>query len=247
MARLRELWAETEKLGGDEPIWAPFPLYAADLIAKGVYKISYPFDPETVEQVDDPVAEYAQIIHATRTSFHLQPRPAEPAVVRPGPPAATRSSRTTRTQEAGRRTASTWESSRHSRHCPSRLISGTLHEAFDAYGEHDVKKHNIRPGDGSVDALRQPATRTGGAVSRITTRTSRCRALNYDLCEEMIRHWRQRPPHKKSGESHRKGQRTASHQRTGLLFSTGWIRPDRFAWTKPRGNREDRPEVEGDR
>ncbi len=29
MARLRELWAEMEKLGGDEPIWASFPLYAA--------------------------------------------------------------------------------------------------------------------------------------------------------------------------------------------------------------------------
>ena len=45
MPRLRELWAETEKLGGDEPIWPPFCLYATDLIAKGIYKIPYPYLP----------------------------------------------------------------------------------------------------------------------------------------------------------------------------------------------------------
>ena len=67
MSRLRELWAELERLAkGVEPTWTPFTLNAADLIAQGIYKIPYPFDLSVSEQVEDPVAEYAQVIHVFR-------------------------------------------------------------------------------------------------------------------------------------------------------------------------------------
>ena len=59
-------------------------------------------------------------------------------------------------------------------------------------------------------------------------------SLNYDLCEEMIRHWRQRPPHKKSGKA--TGKDNARHHISELDRFFDWLdQTDRFAWTKPRG------------
>ncbi|MDD4271139.1 MAG: hypothetical protein PHN77_23210, partial [Thermoguttaceae bacterium] len=80
MGRLRELWAEVERVAQDgEPIWTPFTLYAANLIAGGTYKIPCPFTLSVVEQVEDPVAEYAQVIHVFREWFpSLDLVPAEP-------------------------------------------------------------------------------------------------------------------------------------------------------------------------
>ena len=162
MARLRELWAETEKLGGDEPIWAPFPLYAADLIAKGVYKIPYPFDPETVEQVDDPVAEYAQVIHVMREQFpSLDLTPAEPQLYALG----LRRNEVIKNQGLKRLEGELRDLGVVTPQSP-------LPRAIDlGHAPRGVRclrrarcKETQRPArDGSVDALRQPATRTGGA------------------------------------------------------------------------------------
>ena len=68
MARLRELWAENEKAAG-EPTWTPFALSAAISIAQGVYKIPYRFDASTAGALEEPVAEYAQLIHVLREQF----------------------------------------------------------------------------------------------------------------------------------------------------------------------------------
>jgi hypothetical protein len=50
----------------------------------------------------------------------------------------------------------------------------------------------------------------------------------------MIRHWRQRPPHKKSGKP--TGKDNARHHISELDRFFGWLdQTDRFTWTKPRG------------
>lgn len=232
MARLRELWAETEKLGGDEPIWAPFPLYAANLIAKGIYKIPYPFYPETVEQVDDPVAEYAQVIHVMREQFpSLDLVPAEPQLYAEG----IRRNEAIKNQELKRLEGDLRDLGvvTPQSPLPEQLISGRLHEALDAYAEHDVKKHNVKPG---TDQLTLYGNLRLERVERFKDHHPDIplSSLNYDACEEMIRHWRQRPPHKKSGKP--TGKDNARHHISELDRFFDWLdQTNRFAWTKPRG------------
>lgn len=232
MARLRELWAETEKLGGDEPIWTAFTLYAAELVSKGNYKISYPFHTETVTQVDDPVAEYAQLIHVMREQFpSLDLVPAEPELYAEGlrRNEAIKNHGLKKLEGELRNLGVVTPQSP----LPDQLISGTLHEAFDAYAEHDVKKHNVEPG---TDCLTLFGNLRLERVERFKDRHPDIplSSLNYDACEEMIRHWRQRPPHKKTGNL--TGRDNARHHISELDRFFDWLdQTNRFGWTKPRG------------
>jgi hypothetical protein len=233
MSRLRELWHEVEKAAEEAPpIWTSFTLYAANLIAEGTYKIPYPFDMSVIGQLQDPVAEYAQLLHVLRESFpSLDLIPAEPDLYAEG---------LRRNEAIKHRGLRDLESEMKDlgvitsqSPLPERLISGTLHEALNAYAEHDVKKHNLRPG---TDRL----TLYGNLRLERTERFKQHHAdiplssLNYDACEDMIRHWRQRPPHKKTGKI--TGKDNARHHISELDRFFGWLdQADRFAWTKPRG------------
>lgn len=154
MSRLRELWKEVEKVAEEaESIWTPFTLYAANLIAEGIYKIPYPYDPSVSEQVEDPVAEYAQVVHVFRGWFpSLDLVPAEPELYAEG---------LRRNEAIKNRRLKKPEGELKDLGVvtpqlplPERLISGTLHEAFDAYAEYDVKKHNLTPGTDRLTLFR---------------------------------------------------------------------------------------------
>jgi hypothetical protein len=233
MSRLRELWKEVEKVADQsEPIWTPFTLYAANLIAEGTYKVPYLFDPSLGEQVEDPVAEYAQVIHVFRGWFpSLDLVPAEPKLYAEG----LRRNEAIKNQGLRKLEGELRDLGvvTPQSPLPERLISGTLHEAFDAYAEHDVKKHNVAPG---TDRLTLYGNLRLERVERFKQHHPDIplSSLNYDACEEMIRHWQQRPLHKKSGKP--TGKDNARHHISELDRFFGWLdQTDRFTWTKPRG------------
>lgn len=231
MARLRELWEENEKVAG-EPTWTPFALSAANSIAQGDYKIPYRLDAATAEAMEEPVAEYAQTIHILREQFpSLEIVPGDPELYAEGVRRNTTVVKETlKALEDGFREYGTISPKSS---LPERLISGTLHEALDAYAEHDIKRHNVRPGS---DRLTLYGNLRLERVKRFQEHHEdiSLSSLNYDRCEEMIRYWRQRPCRKDSDKITSKDN--ARHHIGELLRFFRWLdQTDRFPWLMPRG------------
>ena len=222
MARLRELWAENKKAAG-EPTWTPFALSAAISIARGVYKIPYRVDASTAEALEEPVAEYAQLIHVLREQFpSLEIVAADPELYAKG---------LRRNEIVERESLKALEqgfrelgliSPKSS--LPERLVPGTLHEALDAYADHDIKKHNIKPETGQLTLYGNLRLER---VERFKEHHEDLplSALNYDRCEEIIRHWRHAHVEKKTGKITSKENARTPYQRTLAILFDGWIKP----------------------
>lgn len=231
MARLRELWADNEKAAG-EPTWTPFALSCANQIAQGNYKIAYCFDDDYAEMLEDPASEYAQMINVLRGQFpSLEIVPGDSDLY---------AESLRRNIVLENQAIKVVEEELKTRGIiskdtppPERLISGTLHEALDAYVKHDIKKHNINLETGNLTLygnLRQErAERFKDHHDDLPLS-----ALNFDRCEEMIRYWRQRPRRKDSKEITSKDN--ARHHVSELLRFFRWLdQTERFAWIMPRG------------
>ena len=67
-ARIQELYAELCQVAENDE-WTEFALYAAGLIAKGVYCIPFPFDRQWLDAMQDPAAEYAQLVELSRSRY----------------------------------------------------------------------------------------------------------------------------------------------------------------------------------
>lgn len=231
IARLRELWAENEKAAG-EPTWFPFALSAANQIAQGIYRIPYHLDVAYAEQMEDPVTEYAQMINVLRGQFpSLEIVPADPDLY------AESLRRNTELENHAIKVVEdvlkTQGIVSKETSPPERLISGTLHEALDAYADHDIRKHNIKAG---TDQLTLYGNLRLERVERFKEHHDDVPLvrLNYDRCEEMIRYWRQRPHKKDTGKI--TSRDNARHHISELLRFLRWLdQTDRFAWLMPRG------------
>jgi hypothetical protein len=80
---------------------------------------------------------------------------------------------------------------------PNRLISGSLHEAMNAYEQSDIRRHNVEP-DGSLSAFGFKR------LDRVKLLKERHKdvplySLNFDSCDAMIAYWENRPQ-KREGE-----------------------------------------------
>lgn len=229
MARLRELWAESEKAAG-EPTWTPFALGAANQIAQGIYKI--PFDDGYAKQREDPATEYGQMLNVFRGHYpSLEIVPADTELYAESLRRnAYLENRAIKETEEILKTKGIISKDAPP---PERLIPGTLHEALDCYVEHDVKKHNINLETGELTLygnLRKER------AERFQEHHDDCQlsTLNFDRCEEMIRYWRQRPRRKDSNEITSKDN--ARHHISELLRFFRWLdQTERFAWIMPRG------------
>ena len=178
------------------------------------------------------MAEYTQTIHVLREQFpSLEIVPADPELYAEG---LRRNEivekETLKALEKGFRELGsiTPKSS-----LPERLIPGTLHEALDAYTEHHIKKHNIKPETGQLKVYGNLRLER---VERFKEHHGDIplSSLNYDRCEEMIRYWRQRPRRKDTTRITSKDN--ARHHIGELLRFFRWLdQTDRFAWEIPRG------------
>jgi hypothetical protein len=236
MNRLYELWQENVNANGEE-VWSPLALHFAKEVAKGKRQIEYPFQTHFLE-ADDPAAEYSQMVHVERQRFpSLDLVPTDPSLYSAGVERNERLVGSEVRQLQDRLHELGALPPKHN--LPDKLVSGTLHEALDAYADHDVKSHNVWPGS---DRLKQSGHRRLEMIERFKERHRNMplSMLGYDACKELIRFWCKRPPTKdrKTGKfiGSTMAISTARHHRKELDRFFRWLdATERFGWMLPRG------------
>ncbi|RCS47647.1 hypothetical protein DTL42_14085 [Bremerella cremea] len=235
--RLYDLHDESEIVAG-ETIWTPFALYAAKLIEKGTFTIPYPFHEHLLRE-EDPTAQYAQMLHVEQQnhpSLHIVP--AEPDLYAHG--------LKVNGLAVGEELKELEEAARllgviTSRQVmPDQLVTGTLHEALDVFGQEVVHKNNVRAGtDGE---LTQYGRLRMERIGRFKERHSDIplSALHLDSCTDLVRYWANRPPTKNRRTGGLDGKpiarKTAEHHIKELFSFLNWLdATSRFSWIKPRG------------
>jgi hypothetical protein len=145
-ARLRELYDENCVLI-KEDLWSPLALSYAEKIAKGEFRIAYPPLPQN-GGFEDPKLEYAQMVHTMRGWFpSLDMVPEDPALYA--------ESSTLNQELTGQKLRGLEVELKDlgvlptGRALPDRLISGTLHAAFDDY-ESEVRTGSLQPGSSDL-------------------------------------------------------------------------------------------------
>lgn len=222
--------------GGDE-IWSPLALSFAKEVAKGQRRIHYQFDRRLLE-CDDPAAEYAQMVHVERQRFpSLNLVPAEPEIYAEG---------LRRNTVIVNAEIQQLQSELHElgalapkQRLPEQLVPGHLHEALDAFAEHDVKTRNVWPG---TDRLKQSGHRRLEMIDRFKERHKDIplSTLGHDAVTELIRYWCKRPPKKNRKTGKFDGPpvaiSSARHHRKELDRFFRWLdATDKFEWLLPRG------------
>ena len=228
--RIQELYADSCR-ATEEDVWSPFALGAANLLAQGVYRIPY-FCPYKPEEMDDPVAEYAQLLEIERQrypSLDIVPGNAELFV------ASRKANR-----EIERHAMSEVESIlkrqgviASDRELPEEIIPGSLHEALDDFVTSDIHGQNVVAG---TNELTQHGTRRKQRINRQKEHSEDIplSSLGLDELKELVNHWRSRPPHKRSGNPVSKAH--AGNQLRELKRFFLWLDcSEKFRWQKPRG------------
>lgn len=237
MERLYDLHDESEAAAGGT-IWTGFAFYAAKLIEKGTFTIVFPFKEHLMRE-DDPAAQYAQLLHVEQQRYpSLHIIPAEPDVYTIGVKTnGVAIEEELRELEESARFLGVITSRQV---MPDQLVTGTLHEALDAFGQEVVHKNNVRAGtDGE---LTQYGRLRMERIGRFKERHSDIplSALHVDSCTDLVRYWANRPPTKnrRTGKIDGKpiARKTAEHHIKELFSFLNWLdATSRFSWIKPRG------------
>ena len=250
--RLYDLHDESEAVAG-EAIWTPFAFYAAKLIEKGTFTIPYPFHEHLMRE-DDPTAEYAQMLHVEQQnhpSLHIVP--AEPDLYVHGVKynGVNVGEELKELEQAARSLGIITPR----QVMPDQLVTGTLHEALDVFGQEVVRKNNVRAG--SNGELTQYGRLRMERIARFKERHPDIplSALHLDACTDLVRYWANRPPTKSRRTGKLDGapvaRKTAEHHIKELLSFFGWLdATSRVSWIMPRGmSRINRKiaEVDGER
>ncbi len=234
-ARIQELYAESCQVAENDE-WTEFALYAAGLIAKGVYCIPFPFDRQWLDAMQDPAAEYAQLVELSRSRYpSLEIVPEDAALYESGR-RRNKEYEIETVQHAlrpvervlkdlgivGERTA-----------LPNQIVTGTLHEALDVFKRDEIDGVNVIPG---TSTLKQYGHRRKERVDRLKGHQSDIPlfALNLDVLKAMVNHWRNRPPHKRTQKPTSKGNAETHLSELKRFFN--WLdSTEKFQWMKPRG------------
>ena len=160
--RIQELYADDCQARG-ERYWSSFGLYAAKLIARGIYRIPYSPPIEILEVGVDPIAEYAQLLEIQRRAYpSLEIVPADEEWYSLSVKSNQQIERDVmRDLETDLRQLGIISTQKK---LPSRLVPGTLHEAFDAYVKSDIDGVNVIPG---TNILRQFGRKRTERVARL--------------------------------------------------------------------------------
>ena len=238
MNRLYDLIDESELVVQQPMVWTPFAFYAAKLIEKGTFTIPYPFQQHLMRE-DDPTAQYAQMLHVEQQnhpSLHIIP--AESDLYAHGVKINTLvvQEELKELEEAARflGVITTRQV------MPDRLVTGTFHEALDAYGQDVVHKDNVRAG--TEGELTQYGRLRMERIGRFKERHHdiQLTGLTLDACTDLVRYWANRPPTKNRRTKKLDGKpvarKTADHHIKELFSFFGWLdATSRFSWIKPRG------------
>ena len=230
LARIRELYEVNCRVNGQDA-WSPPALSYAERIAKGEYRIAVPpLSPDA--PVQDPVAEYSQVIQVDRDRFpSLDLVPADPAL-------HAESVRRTQEMTQGRLRSLEAELKELGAlpprgRLPERLIPGTLHEALDAYIEDNVRTENVVPGGDRLTYYGQLRVEQVGRLKKHHPDVP-LTDLTFDACKAMVAYWRGRPVGRKTGRA--MSRTTAKNHIGELMRFFRWLdATDRFQWEMHRG------------
>lgn len=224
MALLRSIWEENCRQNGDN--WEPSVLVFAEAVARGEQQILLqPFGPE----FDDEPEEYARLIDVNRQNFPgVNFVPTEPQKYAEGREANETyikqrlADLETELRAFGALTARN--------RLPEKLVSGTLHGAFDAYAE-EIKKTAVRPGKTSLTPYGRLRLRRVERF-KFTHLDVPLHSLTFDCCRDMVTHWKSRPAGKRSTTTSRDNAR---HHVGELMRFFRWLdSTDKFQWEMPK-------------
>ena len=186
-----------------------------------MYRIPY-FCPYKPNELDDPVAEYAQFMEVERQRY--------PSLdIVPGNPELFMESRKAN-REIERHAMPEVESilkrqgviaSGHE--LPDEIIPGSFHQALDAFVTSDIHGQNVKPG---TSQLTQYGLRRVERVDRLKEHSEDVplSSLGLEEVKDIVNHWRSRQPHKRTGNPTRKGH---------VASRSGWSRNPESKATRP--------------
>jgi len=228
--KLRELFDENLRVydAGDEDIWSPLALSYAEKIAKGKYRISYPPLPPDGGYTD-PLLEYAQMVHTVRGWFpSLELVPEDPALYAESNKLnKDLTGEKLRVLEGELKELGVLPTGHN---LPEKLISGSLHSAFDEY-ESEIRNHSLKPGSSDLTPygrLRLERVKR----FRKSHDDIPLHDLNFDACSAMIAFWRNRPVGARGATS----RDNARHHIGELIRFFRWLdTTEKYRWEFPRG------------
>lgn len=236
LTRIQELFDDSQRATG-LPIWTGFALHAAKLIARGIYQIPYPLDIEEQrgihghDALEDIAANYVQMLRVEQARYpSIQIVPDDNEVYSYGVSLNSAFEQSLLSKkEAELKTDGVITAGRK---FPEKFVSGTLHEAFDAYTASIFKTEN------KLDAttLKPSQRKRIEYVEILKLHHSDCSLMDlttYDAIAEMIGYWANRPEYE-PGKRYKPA--SARHRRKELERFLRWLDvTSEFSWEMPRG------------
>jgi hypothetical protein len=235
-AKIQRLYEENCRTTGED-LWSPLALSYAEAIAKGTKTIKYATFADDAGY-DDPVGEYAQMIEVNRQMFpslDLEPEDHELYLESARKNEALIANRLKELEKEMRDLGALVGNES----VPEKLVSGTLHGAWDAYAA-EIKRDGAKLADGT---LKQYPRLRLKRVERLKREHADIPlySLNKSQCAAMIAFWRNRPTTSRGTKSSRDNSR---HHLYELSAFFEWLDgSDLFGWQMPKGVRSLRGKV----
>ena len=224
-------------------MWSAQALGFAKEIARGERRIVYPTFSDVIDQ-DDPLLEYAQMLHNIREMYPSVEFVADPQLY--GESLELNKKYVSENLKSLERELRQEGALPPKGELPREIIPGTLHEALEAYKQ-DSRSHNIDPGSKEMTSY---GLRRLQRVKRFKEHhdDTPLSSLDYDACKSMIEHWRNRPARKDGNTTSHSDSR---HHVGELMRFFRWLdSSSAFHWQMPRGlERVERkvPKTDGER
>jgi hypothetical protein len=180
LARIKHLYEDNCRVVKRD-VWSAQALGFAKAIAQGQRRILYPRLSDVIDQ-DDPLLEYAQMLHNVREMYPCLEFEPDPQIY--GESLALNKkyvSENLRALEADLRQEGALPPNGA---LPREIIPGSLHQALEAYTE-DVRRHNVAPGSRETTSY---GLRRLERVARFKEHhaDTPLASLDYDECKAMV-------------------------------------------------------------
>ncbi len=227
-AKIQELYEENCRVNGEDQ-WSPRALGFARELASGKKVVEYP-PPSDENGLEDPQLEYAQMMQVDQQHFpSLQLVPSDHAKYAESVKLNERlmTSRLRELEAELRELGALVGQSG----VPDRLVTGTLHEALDAYAE-SVRRDGAKLPSGELKPYQRLRIVKVERLKREHADVP-LHSLGYDQCASMVHFWRNRPVTMRGTRSSRDNSR---HHIGELFRFFRWLdATSQFRWAMPRG------------
>ena len=233
VARLLELYEDCQRVS-ELPMWTAFGLYAGKLIAKGTYQIPYEPDWEqlgSLESAEEKCATYVQMLRLEQNrhpSLHIVPSNEEMYAGGVEINQAIEKHILDRLAVGLKEDGVIITNQAYG----DRLVTGSLHEALDAYAGH-VEKTGIRIDETTLKYSQRKRLKYVKVLKQQHPDKPLMSMCSFDAIAEMFSHWANRPEYA-PGQHYNKT--SAHHRLKELQRFLRWLdHTSEFEWEMPRG------------